>query len=74
MKLNVTLNGRQLQRSRSNRWLMGVCGGVAENYGWDVNLVRAVTAVLAIAIPGASLFPVALAYVFLGLTLPESDV
>jgi phage shock protein PspC (stress-responsive transcriptional regulator) len=31
---------RRLVRSRHDRWLSGVCGGVAEYAGVDANLVR----------------------------------
>jgi phage shock protein PspC (stress-responsive transcriptional regulator) len=31
---------RRLVRSRDDRWLGGVCGGVAEYAGIDANLVR----------------------------------
>jgi phage shock protein C len=31
---------RRLVRSRSDRWLAGVCGGVADYAGIDANLVR----------------------------------
>jgi len=31
---------RRLVRSRDDRWLSGVCGGVAEYVGIDANLVR----------------------------------
>lgn len=29
-----------LTRSRSHRVIAGVCGGLAEHYGWSVGLVR----------------------------------
>ena len=45
---------------------MGVCGGIAHTYDWNSNVVRLVTAVLAIAIPGFSLIPVILIYILLG--------
>jgi phage shock protein C len=53
--------------------VLGVCGGLARSQGWSPNVVRLVTAVLAIAIPGFSLVPVLIAYVILGVTLPESE-
>jgi phage shock protein C len=31
---------RRLVRSRDDRWLSGVCGGVADYTGLDANLVR----------------------------------
>lgn len=52
--------------------MLGVCGGLAHAYGWNSNVVRLVTAIVAIAIPGASVIPVAIIYVILGLVLPEA--
>ena len=53
--------------------MLGVCGGLARSQGWNSNVVRLVTAILAIAIPGVSLLPVLAIYIVLGLVLPESD-
>ena len=61
------------RRAKRDRWVLGVCGGVARSQGWNSNVVRLVTAVLAIAIPGISLIPVLALYVILGATLPESE-
>ncbi|HEV2094627.1 MAG TPA: PspC domain-containing protein [Rubrobacter sp.] len=63
----------RFQRSKRDRWLLGVCGGLARAQGWNSNVVRLVTAVLAIAIPGFSLVPVLALYIILGATLPESE-
>jgi phage shock protein C len=52
---------------------MGVCGGIAHTYGWNSNVVRLVTAVLAIAIPGFSLIPVILIYILLGAIFEETQ-
>ena len=62
-----------IKRAKRDRWLLGVCGGVAHTYGWNSNLVRLLTAVLAIVIPGISLVPVLIIYVILGAVLPESE-
>ena len=62
-----------IKRAKRDRWLLGVCGGVAHTYGWNANLVRLVTAVLAIVVPGFSLVPVLIFYVILGALLPESE-
>ncbi|MBN4925638.1 PspC domain-containing protein [Hoyosella rhizosphaerae] len=35
------MNG-QLTRVREGRWIAGICGGIAKQYGWDVNLIRLV--------------------------------
>ena len=45
----------------------------AHTYGWNPTVVRLVTAILAIAIPGPSLIPTLAIYVILGLVLPESE-
>ena len=43
MSTNPT--ARRLVRSRGDRWLGGVCGGVADYLGVDATLVRIVVAV-----------------------------
>ena len=53
--------------------MLGVCGGLARSQGWNSNVVRLLTAVLAIAIPGISLVPVLVLYIILGATLSESE-
>ncbi len=63
----------RFQRSKRDRWLLGVCGGLARAQGWNSNVVRLVTVVLAIVIPGFSLIPVLALYIILGVTLPESE-
>jgi phage shock protein PspC (stress-responsive transcriptional regulator) len=40
-----------LKRAKRDRWIMGVCGGIAHRYGWNSTVVRLVTIVLAIIIP-----------------------
>jgi phage shock protein C len=62
-----------IKRATRDRWVLGVCGGIAHRYGWNSNLVRLATAVLAIVIPGFSLIPVIVIYVLLGAILPESQ-
>ncbi len=38
----------QLTRPRENRVIAGVCAGFALHYGWDLTLVRVLTALLAL--------------------------
>lgn len=33
-------SGRLLCKSRSNRVIAGVCGGIADHYGWNAAIVR----------------------------------
>jgi phage shock protein C len=61
------------RRAKWDRWWRGVCGGLAQSQGWNSNVVRLATAVLAILIPGFSLIPVLVIYVILGYYLPESE-
>ena len=59
-----------LHRSRSNRMLGGVCGGIAQWLGWSPNLVRALyvlISILSVAFPGI------LAYIVLWLIMPEGN-
>ena len=36
---------KQLTRSRDERWIAGVCGGIADNTGIDASIVRIVVVV-----------------------------
>ncbi len=63
----------RIRRATRDRWIMGVCGGIAHTYGWNSNVVRLVMGVLAIAIPGFSLIPVILIYILLGVILEETQ-
>ena len=63
----------RIRRATRDRWIMGVCGGIAHTYGWNSNVVRLVTGVLAIVIPGFSLIPVILIYILLGVILEETQ-
>lgn len=60
---------RRLYRSRRHRMIAGVCGGIAEHFGWDPSLVRLV-AVVSILLPG----PQFLAYIIAWLVVPEEPV
>jgi phage shock protein C len=61
-----------IERAKRDRWLLGVCGGIAHRYGWSPNLVRLVTVILGIFLPGPNVI-VVVAYIVLGLILPESE-
>jgi phage shock protein PspC (stress-responsive transcriptional regulator) len=58
-----------LRRSRRNRMLAGVCGGLAEWLGWDPTLVRVLYVVGSIL---SAAFPGALVYILLWLVMPEA--
>ena len=54
---------KTLRRSRRNRWLAGVCGGVGEYFGIDPNIVR----LIAFFLPGFNV----LAYLICAVLIPE---
>ena len=58
---------KRLVRSRDDRWLAGVCGGVAEYAGVDPNLVRLVVVLGTIFGFGSLL----VAYVVAWILMPE---
>jgi phage shock protein C len=62
----------RLMRSKRDRWIYGVCGGIARRYGWSSTAVRLVTVLLAIFIPGPNIV-VILAYFLLAFLLPEAE-
>ncbi len=62
-----------IKRAKRDRWILGVCGGVAHTYGWSSGAVRLATGVLAVIIPGPSLVATLLVYLLLGAILPESE-
>ena len=59
-----------LKRSRGNRIIAGVCGGLAEWLGWSpttVRLLYVVVSVLSVAFPGI------LVYIVLWIAMPQAD-
>jgi phage shock protein C len=63
----------RLRRATRDRWIWGVCGGIAWYFGWNSTVVRIVVALLAIFIPGVSVIPAVLIYVLLGYLVPEAE-
>ncbi|CAN5184705.1 hypothetical protein BH24ACT16_BH24ACT16_17690 [soil metagenome] len=62
-----------LKRSKSDRWIMGVCGGIAREMGVATIWVRLATVAAVVFIPGPGTLIVGGAYVALGYFLPEAD-
>jgi phage shock protein PspC (stress-responsive transcriptional regulator) len=60
--------GKRLQRSRGNRTIAGVCGGIADYYGWDPTLVRVAWIVLTL-LGGSGI----LLYLVMWLVMPEAS-
>ena len=61
---------RPLRRSRTNRQLAGVVGGLAEYFGVDHTLLRVVYVVGSIV---SAAFPGLLVYLLLWLLIPEAE-
>ena len=58
-----------LMRSRRNKMIAGVCGGIADWLGWDPTLVR----ILCVVVSFVSVaFPGLLAYVVLWFIMPKA--
>lgn len=59
-----------LTRSRSDRMLAGVLGGIARRYGWNANLLRLLFVIISIV---SVAFPGIIVYVALWLLIPEGS-
>ncbi|HVG11235.1 MAG TPA: PspC domain-containing protein [Thermoanaerobaculia bacterium] len=57
-----------LYRSRNNKMIAGVCGGIAEWLGWTPTAVRVAYVIISILSVG---FPGTIAYVILWLVMPQ---
>jgi phage shock protein C len=62
------VSGRPLRRSRTDRMIAGVCGGLAHHFGLDVSLVRVLYVLLSILSVG---FPGTLVYIILWIVIPK---
>ena len=61
------LKGKKLYRSRSNRMIAGVCGGIGEYLDIDPTVVRLLWFILSLASMGAG----ALVYIIAWIIIPE---
>jgi len=57
------MENKRLYRSRNNRWIAGVCGGIGEYLNVDPTIIR----ILAIIIPGFGW----IAYLVCAIVIPE---
>lgn len=58
-----------LYRSRRNKIIAGVCGGVADWLGWSPTLVRVLFVIVSVA---SAAFPGILVYLILWLIMPKA--
>ncbi|HJW46574.1 MAG TPA: PspC domain-containing protein [Lysobacter sp.] len=61
---------RSLSRSRHDRMLAGVIGGIARRFGWNSTLLRVIYVVGSIL---SAAFPGILVYLILWLLIPEES-
>ena len=59
----------ELARSRRNRMIAGVCGGLASWLGWDPTLVRVLYVVVSVV---SAAFPGILVYLVLWVIMPPA--
>jgi len=59
-----------LQRSRDQRIIAGVCGGMAEWLGWSPTVVRLLFFIVSVA---SAAFPGILVYILMWILMPERD-
>ena len=67
----MTRRGNPLVRSRSDRIIAGVCGGLARWLGWSPTVVRILYVALSIL---SAAFPGILVYLLLWLVMPREEL
>ncbi len=58
---------KRLTRSQ-DEWIAGICGGIAQYFGWDKNLTRIIWLLLTLFTAG---FPGIIAYIVLWILMPK---
>ena len=66
---NRSPNPKRFYRSRNDSVIAGVCGGLAERFGWDVTIIRIVAIVLALS-GGAAI----IAYIVAMVIVPKAPL
>ena len=61
---------KALTRSRTDRLMAGVCGGLAEWLGWDPTVVRVAYVLISIC---SAAFPGIIIYLLLWVVMPEGE-
>ena len=57
----------RLTRSQSNKWIAGICGGIADYFGWNADLLRLIWLVLTVG----TVFCGGIVYLILWLIMPQ---
>lgn len=67
---NLNPGAKKLTRSATDKWLGGVCGGLAEYTGVDATLIRLIAVVLVVVGVGTTL----LVYLAAWLLMPQAEL
>lgn len=59
----------KLKLSNDDKWIAGVCGGIAKKFGIDSDVLRIITVILFLC----PYVPVVLIYIILWIIMPEND-
>lgn len=60
-------NGKRLTRSTTDKWLAGVCGGIANYFDWDPAIVR----LMYILLTFGTAFSGVVVYIILCICMPK---
>lgn len=60
----------RLARNPNDKWIAGVCGGIARWLGWDADTVRILYVLLSVC---SAAFPGLFVYVVLWIVMPEEE-
>ena len=66
----MTEDDGRLRRSRSNKMIAGVIGGLARYFGFDPTMARVIYVILSVV---SVAFPGLLVYIILWVIMPEGD-
>jgi phage shock protein PspC (stress-responsive transcriptional regulator) len=70
LKWEETMPEGHLARTPNDKWIAGVCGGIARWLGWDSGVVRALYILVSIF---SAAFPGFLVYIILWIAMPEEE-
>ena len=69
INLIIKINMEKLKLSRDDKWIAGVCGGIARKFGIDSDVLRIITVILFLC----PYVPVGLIYIILWIIMPSNN-
>ncbi|MCR5819486.1 MAG: PspC domain-containing protein [Bacteroidaceae bacterium] len=61
---------KRLSRSTGDKWIAGVCGGIAQYFGWNADLLRLIWVVLTVS----TAFCGGIIYLILWMIMPQDQI